>query len=108
MFNLKTAYGEYKDCSLYIDHYNADNSLYIGIYNEEGSICDLTKCLTDPSLKPNEAYVDTSNAPFALSLIADNAWGKPTGKETGSGWCRYPVVAFDMDELSKHIGEMEE
>lgn len=100
--NLRTEFGEYKNIKLEINHYAADNSLAIELWDDEGPVATLTTCLCNPTLNENEAYVDTNNCPWALNFISENNLGEDTGFARSSGYCIYPLVAFNMDELKKH------
>lgn len=101
---LTTGYSEYNDVKLSINHYMADNSIAIELWNEEdGPIAMLTVCLCNPTLNENEAYVDTNNCPWALDFISENNLGVDTDMTRSSGYCIYPLVAFNMEELEKHI-----
>lgn len=52
----------------------------------------------DP-LPRNEAAVDTNNHPNVEKFITDNNLGVPTGKTIRSGFCTYPVYAFNLDKI---------
>ena len=100
---IETYFATYENVFLGTSRYRADNSLYIGAWNEaDGPITDITVCLNDKNLKENEAYVDTNNFPEAISFIEKYKLGKPTGLLGFSGYCCYPLVEFDMDEIDKH------
>ena len=47
------------------------------------------------------AYVDTNNLPEALKLISAYNLGEVVGSGV-SGFCTYPLVKFNMNELKKH------
>lgn len=103
--NLITEYSEYKDVKIAINHYVRDNSLAIKLWNEEeGPIAMITTCLCDPTLNENEAYIDTNNCPWAMDFITQNNLGRDTDYSRSSGYCVYPLVEFNMDELNKYIG----
>lgn len=87
----------------YIDHYQADNSLYVGVLDtrENEPYADLTVCLNDSTLGKDEAYVDTNNCPSAIKLIDEYKMGKPTGKVGKSGFCEYPVYKFDLTKIKE-------
>ena len=91
------------EVSIYIDHYEVDGSLYIGLFDEEWKepYTDLTVCLSDQSLKANEAYVDVNNNPMAMKFIEDNKLGVNTGKVGRSGFCVYPLYSFDLKRLEE-------
>lgn len=45
------------------------------------------------------AAVDTNNHPNAPAFIEKYGLGEDTGKRIRSGYCEYPVYAFDMGKL---------
>lgn len=70
--NVKTEYSEYKDCKLRVGKYVEDNSVAVEIYNRwDGPIARVTTCLCDHSLAEDEAYVDTTNCPWAVELLEE-------------------------------------
>lgn len=98
-----------RDCGLTlvgieVDRFRSDGSLAMMLIDPETSEpwCMLTRCLEHPGieLRPNEAFVDVNNLPFAEGLIADNALGVFTGVTVWSGYREYPLVAFDMGRVS--------
>lgn len=102
---LKTRYATYKDCYLTIDRYVADKSPAIQIWNaEDGPIAKLTVCLDakELGLKPNESFVDVNNLPEAIDFIREYKLGELTEFAAWSGFCRFPLVAFNMDEIDKY------
>lgn len=104
---LKTFFETFENVSLYVDEYVRDSSIYIGLYNDEGPIADLTVCLSDPGLRENESYVDINNLPEAMKFIEDNNLGTLTGFRP-SGWVTYPKVEFNMAEVMRHVRKEEE
>ena len=103
---LRTMFGSYEDCFLTVNKYVADESPAIQIWNvEDGPIATLTVCLDEKRvpLKPNEAYVDVNNLPEAMAFIREYGLGYDTGVNRQSGFSIYPLVAFDMDEVRKHV-----
>lgn len=90
------------DCYFRIASYMSDQSLFIALWSHtEGPLLNLTVCLCDPDLAPDESYVDINNFPKVLEMIADLELGTPTGKMKKSGYVTYPVVKFNMEELNK-------
>ena len=80
------------------------NSKLIKLYNyTDGAIATLTKCLNDKGLPARQQYVDVNNCPWAMDLIKQYNFGEPTGEEGRSGYCVYPIVEFDIEELKKHM-----
>ena len=104
MIDVVTQWATYKNCFLNLNHYVADNSLYVGLWNyEDGPIADLTVCLNDKTLKENQAYIDVNNFPEAIQIINQCKLGEFCGINGTSGYCTYPLVTFDMEMLNKHI-----
>lgn len=97
---MKTNYAVYENVFLQVGKYRADNSIAIMAENmEDGPIATITVCLCDTSLDENEEYVDTNNCPWALDFIKENKLGEPTGKWRQSGFCTYPAVKFNAEQL---------
>ena len=102
--DIYTMFGHYENVFLEVDKYIADESIAIELWNmEEGPIAHLTVCLCDDDLEDNEAYLDTNNCPWAMGFVTRNHLGEPTGKARASGFCIYPAVKFNMDEVMKHV-----
>ena len=52
----------------------------------------------------NCAFVDTNNlGEKIIKWLVDNNLGKPTGRYGKSGFCTYPEVKFNMDEVKKYV-----
>ena len=99
---METMFGNY-DVMFSMDRYLADSSLYVGTFSfEEGPIATLTVCLDDKTLESNEAYIDTNNCPWAEDFLTKNGFAMPKGEWKRSGYCVYPLYAFDMDKLSEY------
>ena len=93
---------DYKRCWLEINRYG-DGSLAIEVVNaEDGPISMLTVCLDDKEMNPNYGYLDTNNNPNGLEFIKEYNLGTPTGFYGASGYCKYPMVKWNMDELEMH------
>ena len=100
---FKTQYGTYENCYLIKDNYPKDGSLYLQLWNDEdGPIATHTKCLPDSILMENKSYVDTNNIPTVLDFIEEYKLGEVIGFK-GSGYCTYPLVKFNMDEVNKYV-----
>ena len=64
----------------------------------------LTVNLAGEKCEKDCAFVDTNNlGEKILRWIADNNLGAPTGRYASSGYCAYPEVKFNMDEVRKHV-----
>lgn len=97
-----------RDCGLAlvgleVDRYRSDGSLAIMLIDPDTGEpwCMLTRCLEHPGidLRPNEAFVDVNNLPFAEGMIAEHALGVFTGASVRSGRREYPLVSFDMGRV---------
>lgn len=96
--SFKTPFGEVK-ARIHLSHYRNGNLAILLITDSDISyelflvmtvnLCDI--------LLPNQAYVDTNNAPEVEQFIVDNKLGKPTGRQMASGFCSYPLYEFDLD-----------
>ena len=99
---VKTDFGTYDDCWLVIDHYVADNSLALQIWNEsDGPIATITKCLLFARLEKDMAFVDTNNCPWAEDFIKEYRLGEPAGTTCKCGYCEYPLYKFDLKRLKE-------
>lgn len=97
---IETEFRTYEGVYLKIRKYLMDNSLAIEAWNcKDGCIARLTVCLSDPFLRENESYVDTNNCPWVLDFIRKYQLGKESGYVKRSGYCNYPAVIFDMEQL---------
>lgn len=102
---LTTPYATYDNLKITIDKYRADNSVCVELWNsEDGAIARLTTCLNQKGkLKDNESYLDTNNCPWAIGFIKKYNLGEVSEFRCGySGYCTYPVVVWNMDELKKY------
>lgn len=82
-------------------------------YGRNGNLCILLSELEDNGFIPYGAltvnlqeklsdyfaYVDTNNIPEAQKFIEDYELGKFTGLFGRSGYCLYPLYAFDSERL---------
>lgn len=99
---IKTEYAVYEGVFLQVSKYAFDNSLAVMAENrQDGPIATLTVNLQDGDLEENEAYVDTNNCPWVLDFIKEHNLGTLTGKKRQRGFCTYPAVKFDIDQLEK-------
>ena len=63
----------------------------------------LTVNLVNEVCEENCAFVDVNNlGPGILEWISTNKLGAPTGRYGKSGFCVYPEIKFNMDEVRKH------
>lgn len=104
---VRTEFRTYEGVYLKVGKYVSDDSLAVGIWNREnGCIATLTVCLSDPFLRKDESYVDTNNCPWALDFIREYKLGKESGYMKWSGYCNYPAVRFDAEQLKKYEKEI--
>ena len=68
---------------------------------EDGPYAILTVNLSQ-KCKPNCAFVDTNNCPWAENFIEKYKLGMPTGDMKMSGFCIYPEYEFDLAEIAKY------
>ncbi len=100
---IRTMFSVYGDIFLETSKYVADNSIYIEAYNiEDGPIATLTVCLNDKSLGEDETYLDTNNCPWVLDFVEEYGLATPTGEYRRSGYCIYPKVKVNMENVRKY------
>lgn len=98
-----TQWTTYPNCHISLNNYSADGSLCVELWNkEDGAIARLTTCLSDKSLKGNYSYLDENNCPWAMDFIKTYELGKDTGHIRGSGYCFYPLIEWNMEELKNY------
>ena len=101
---LKTCFATYNRCYLAVDTYCYDGSTAISLWNrKDGPIARLTVCCSDKKIKPGHSYIDVNNCPEALGLIKKYKLGKETGRVKFAGYCCYPEVEWNMEEVMKHV-----
>ena len=93
----------FKACYFKASPYRYDDSLCLQLWNNTfGAIVTITKCLPDGSPGKNQAFVDENNVPGIAAWIEKNKLGFVTGIKP-CGWCSYPLVQFDINEIEKHL-----
>ena len=96
---VKTDFGTYE---VYLRLYeNADKRriAHIQLYEMDGQpFATIAKQLYE-SVDAPMLYVDTNNCPWAEKFIEDNQLGEYTGISTRSGYCMYPLYAFNLGKL---------
>lgn len=101
------SWGTMYEVAVGITKYVCGDGLAIQLFCvENGNVTEpfatLTVNLSDyPTIK-SFAYVDTNNFPEAMDLISRYHLGTPTGEFGISGFCMYPEVCFDLNELKKY------
>lgn len=99
----KSRYETYENCFLKHIGYYMDSSPAIEVWNAAvGPICRLTVCLCELALAENESFVDVNNNPYALDFVYEYGLGRVTGRFESSGYCLYPSVIFDMEQVKKY------
>lgn len=90
-----------------VSTYYANNNLAIEIvcWNEEDGTEPFASLTvnTQTILPANQAAVDTNNFPEAIQLIEEYRLGVPTGEYVYSGYCRYPIYEFNIQELKDYM-----
>lgn len=80
----------------------------IQLYGEtdgaEGPFATLTKSFGEFIEAKNTAYIDTNNCDFAEQLLT-YGFARNTGLTKNSGFCAYPLWAFDESFLAEIGGE---
>jgi hypothetical protein len=98
------AYGETHTLNIMKSAYADNGSLYLGLVEPNGEpFCNLTVNLDDHMAGDGLAYVDTNNAPFAEALIEKYHLGIKTPFIGQSGYCSYPMYAFDKKQVNKFL-----
>ena len=99
----KSRYEAYENCFLKHIGYYMDGSPAIEVWNAAvGLICRLTVCLCELTLAENESFADVNNNPYALDFVYEYGLGRVTGRFEPSGYCLYPSVVFDMEQVKKY------
>lgn len=98
---------EYKDyyvtekVTLKIANYANNNNLAIRMICEDEEPFAMLTVNLGEKLPPNQAYVDTNNLRTAFDFIILYNLGKLIGFGQ-SGFCTYPLIEFDLDEVKKY------
>ena len=80
-----------------IKTYSSNGTLAIELITDEGEpFATLTVNLPDEAFvcTGTRAFVDTNNCPWAVEMLRETGWGKPTGYYGHSGFCIYPLYEF--------------
>ena len=101
--------GEILKACFATDRYVEGNGIYIEMltYNNEYEFyepwCDITVNIPySAKLKENECFVDTNNCEGIDRWLFENGIAKYTGRSGSSGFCRYPIMVFDMDKVKEY------
>ena len=77
-----------------------DGTLYVGAFTSEDDdlFTDITVNLGHPLQTEHYAFVDVNDSPWAEAMLLDMGVAKPTGITVESGFCRYPLYRFELNE----------
>lgn len=95
----------YEIISIEINNYTSNGNTAISLICLEDNIPSPFATITvnfDEKLEKDMAYIDTNNCPWAESILTENNWGVPTGKQMASGFCIYPLYKLNLEEISKY------
>lgn len=97
ILNFITNTGEEVPVNIKLGRYAYGNNLCVELVNAVTmeSYCYLTTNIVSYSLPAGFAYLDLNNVPKALEFCERYGLCKNTGVFGVSGYCRYPLVAFD-------------
>ena len=85
---------------LYPVTYKSNSQLAVIAYTEDGEpYADITVCLPEFKLKPNDQFVDTNNLPGIDEWLEENGLAKYLGVCGCSGYCEYPLMKFNTEKL---------
>lgn len=111
MARLKlNAWGSTHEITLAIHKYAENDNLAIEMLCWDEKFPEPWSMLTvnlSRKCKPNCAYIDTNNnGDEIINWIIDNNLGTDVGVYEVSGFCIYPMVEFNMDEVKKYVEEV--
>lgn len=106
-FDLKKNHSTYYNCYFQIGKYSRNNKTALRIVNNNmGAIAEITVCIPGFSDK-GTTILDTNNCPWALDFMTDNGFATKTSVNVQSGYCVYPVVRLNMEEIRKYGEEFQ-
>ena len=101
---LKCEWGE-EQVVVRVDSYIATRGLYIELLHKDGKsyepFADMTVCIPEYSLEPNEAFINGDMSREYLQLIKEHSLGKILPYRVQSGFRQYTPVVFDLDKLQE-------
>lgn len=102
---FKDRFGKNHNVSLSVERYAArSGGLAIVMDSDDGQFDMLTVFLEDFPTCGNKAFVDTNNlGDNIINWIEENNLGVQTSRLGFSGFCIYPEVDFNLDEINKHL-----
>lgn len=98
------SYGKAYNVRIEASKYANNKTLAIALITEEGEpFCNLTVNIMDSMIWADDtcAFVDTNNCPWAEEFIIANELGEPMCVMGASGFCRYPLYRFNIEEIEK-------
>lgn len=104
-----TKYGKTHPMTFELDRYADNGNLYVGLITHEEGYPEPWQNLTvnlGVKCEENCAFVDTNNnGSDIVTWLTSNGIGELTGNYNTSGFCTYPELQFNMEELKKYIEE---
>lgn len=101
---LKCEWGE-EQVVVRVDSYIATRGLYIELLHKDGKsyepFADMTVCIPEYSLEPNEAFINGDMSREYLQFIKEHSLGKILPYRVQSGFRQYTPVVFDLDKLQE-------
>ena len=94
----------YKIIGIEINNYTSNGNTAISLICLDDNIPSPFATITvnfDEKLEKDMAYIDTNNCPWAESILTENNWGVPTGKQMASGFCIYPLYKLNLEDNIK-------
>ena len=93
-----------ENVTLHLHKYQNGNLAIQMICHDEDGFEDPYAMMTKNfrKLENNLAYVDRNNLPNILSFIVKNNLGEVMREVFASGYCVYPLVKFNLEEVKKH------
>lgn len=82
---------------------NGNTAITLWIETEDGFEPYNTVTKNFGDLPEDYAYIDTNNNPGVLELLISKKIAYPTGIEERSGFCTYPLVRLDLEEIKKYL-----
>lgn len=102
----RTFYGTTNEITFRVDKYMHGGGLAVIMECEDGPYGVLTVNLEDFPTYGNKAFVDVNNnGTDIIDWIESNNLGTVTSRMGFSGFCVYPEVEFNLDEINKHLTE---
>lgn len=101
------AWGKEHPITFRLDHYADNNNLYVGMVTHEDGYAEPWSDLTvnlDVKCAEDCAFIDTNNnSDRIVEWLITNRLATLTGGMRSSGFCVYPEMKFNMEELMKYV-----